>query len=262
MKMKFNLIPREPNQLKVFWNNLHNRWTISKLLGLACLLLGLAGLVKGRILYLPIPGLAEFHQSISPTLFGAGIAVFLISWAIEQLATLATQEEKNRLILQMGSPDNAFAVEAVRMLSARKWLFDGTLAGASLVRTNLIGANLTGANLREADLLAANLRAAKLMGANLSGANLKSADLSGAKLSRADLSKAILINTNLSEAFLIGVDLHETDLQGADLSEAVLTGANLRGAINWRPEQFSQTRYLEGAIMPDGSMYGENDRER
>jgi hypothetical protein len=255
MKMKFNLTSREPNRLKVFWNDLHNRWTIAKFIGLACLLLGLAGLVKGRIPYLPIPGLAEIHHSLSPALSGAGIVVFLVCWAIEQLATLAAQEEKNRLILQMGSPDNAFAVEAVRMLSARDWLYDGTLARASLVRANLIGANLTGACLVEADLLAANLRAAKLMGADLSGANLKSADLSAAKLSRADLSRAILINTNLSEAFLIGVDLHGADLQGADLSEAVLTGANLRGALNWRQEQFNQTRYLEGAIMPDGTMY-------
>ncbi len=30
-----------------------------------------------------------------------------------------TQREKRRLILQMGSPDNAFAVEAVRALRLR-----------------------------------------------------------------------------------------------------------------------------------------------
>jgi hypothetical protein len=126
--METRLHSQEPGRMKVLWNNLQQPWTITKLLGLACLLIGLAGLIEGRIPYLPFPGLAEFHQSLSPALFGAGIAVLLIGWGIERLAALVIQEEKTGSFSKWAA-GNAFAVEAADA-ARRKWLFDGTLAGA------------------------------------------------------------------------------------------------------------------------------------
>ena len=78
-----------------------------------------------------------------------------------------TEREKKRLILQMGSPDNAFAREAVRALRSHGWLFDGSISKANLER-----ANLQGADLHEADLKDANLHLADLQGADLTRTNL------------------------------------------------------------------------------------------
>jgi uncharacterized protein YjbI with pentapeptide repeats len=62
-----------------------------------------------------------------------------------------------------------------------------------------------------------------------------------AQLSGADLSRANLIGTDLSEATLL-----EADLSGADLSGARgVTKKNLE-------ESYAK---LEGATMPDGSIY-------
>jgi len=135
--------------LKKTWKKFVNWWNEAKLLGFACLLLGLAGLVKGCVPYLPIPGLEYFHQRIAPTLFGIGVTVLLIGAANDQLAT---SEEKKRLILQMGSFNNAFAVDAARMQRTKGWFVDGTLHNA----------NLNWADLRKAILYRADLSSAHL----------------------------------------------------------------------------------------------------
>jgi hypothetical protein len=90
---------------------------------------------------------------------------------------------------------------------------------------------------------------------------LRKADLSGADLSGADLSYA-----QLSEAKLIGANLSDADLGEADLTDATLSDANLNGAILFdadltdaegvtEEELINQTRFLEGATMPDGSRH-------
>ena len=89
----------------------------------------------------------------------------------------ATRQEKRRLILQMGSPDNATAIEAVRILRSEGWLEDGSLKGAYLDSANLEGANLYGANLERVSLSFANLKEATLAESNLKRASLNSADL-------------------------------------------------------------------------------------
>lgn len=79
----------------------------------------------------------------------------------------AIKAEKRDLILQMGSPDNSFAIEAVRILTLRGWLKDGSLQDARLWKANLQEANLMGANLQNANLMGANLRHARLDAANI-----------------------------------------------------------------------------------------------
>jgi uncharacterized protein YjbI with pentapeptide repeats len=151
-------------------------------------------------------------------------------------------------------------------------LSEADLRGADLREANLAGANLAGANLTEADLDGANLAGADLRQVNLrntlfrnvylSGANLSGSDLSGFDLSALNLNSATLIGTNLAEANLqqtqliaanlAGANLAGANLQGANLTHANLTNANLNGANFGEGENQAQ---LEGAILPDGSIY-------
>jgi hypothetical protein len=154
----------------------------------------------------------------------AGIALTIL--VIDALnARRTTDEEKKRLILQMGSPENGFAVEAVRMLRVRGWLEDGSLAGAHLWTANLAGADLSQASLPTAKLMKANLRGAHLMEANLQEASLAAAQLQQARLEHARLQGAWLSLANLE-----GASLHKAKLQGAHLDGAHLEGADLAGA--------------------------------
>jgi hypothetical protein len=125
-----------------------------------------------------------------------------------------------------------------------------------LSRTILSRADLSRADLREAHLLYADLSGANLSGANLSESYLSRADLSRAYLLYASLSRANLSGANLFGANLFGADLREADLREADLRGANLSGANLTGAQEITNEVLeSQTRFLEGATMPDGSKH-------
>ena len=107
------------------------------------MVVGLLGYFDGPLPY--IPRLTFFYQDIRSDLVGIDLAVLIIDNANQMLAT---RQEKKRLILQMGSPDNAFAIEAVRMLRSKRWLTDGSLRRAYLPGANLPGANLEGAKLR------------------------------------------------------------------------------------------------------------------
>ena len=179
-------------------------------LGGAILLLGVLGLINGPIPH--IPWLTNAYQRISPELIGIGITVLIIDNANE---AIKRREEKKRLILQMGSPDNAFAIESARQLRERKWLYDGSLHGA----------NLEDADLRKADLRKANLEDAKVMGADLRGAILEDANLRGA-------------------------DLRIANLEGAYLGRANLEGADLRGS---RPEGSNPGGCQSDGSRPDES---------
>jgi uncharacterized protein YjbI with pentapeptide repeats len=172
------------------------------------------------------------------------------------------------------------------------YLNDANLRGTSLDDANLIGAHLNSANLSWASLSSAevsdahlskadlnhtylshaNLRGTDLMEANLSDATLRDvqmvdgvalndADLSQADLVGADLSNAYLIGADLSGAYLFDTNLSDTELSGAKLSgaklsDANLKGANLKDATGVTEEQLEeQTKLLEGATMPDGSIH-------
>lgn len=214
----------------------------------------------------------SFRQGISTEMIGAVISTVLLGMVVlvfQQYQDI--QGRKAELILQMGSPDNAFAVEASRILADEGWLFDSTLHNASLERADLQDANLKGANLQgvnlfravlqdvtfsEANLQGANLERVNLQdtvlqSANLQNAVLKSANLKGAVLGRANLqganlNRAILLEAYLAAANLQGADLSQANLQGANLGQANLQGANLAQAN-------LQDTNLVGAILPDGT---------
>jgi len=170
---------------------LKNNWDIC----LAGLILTIGGLGYLGELIPCLPEWGKFCMEIRSELVGIGLSVLIITTAGR---AISRRQEKERLILQMGSPDNAFAREAVRQLEVRGWLQDGSLSGAYLI----------GADLRQANLILANLFGADLSEVNLGGATL---------------SKAILSDADLSDAYLVGADLSGADLSGSNLSGADLS---------------------------------------
>lgn len=155
----------------------------------------------------------EFLKNISAELFGAVVTGFLLGvvvLVVQQLQAnrnlrdqeiLAIKNRKAELVLQMGSPDNATAIEAVRQLRFLGWLDNGTLRNANLTKANLRGANLQGAVLEGSDLIRADLSEANLIGADLTEVNLRNTQfdettlLPDSKYTR-DVDGNILYNTN------------------------------------------------------------------
>ena len=137
----------------------------------------------------------------------------------------AETTKKRELILQMASPVNSVAVEAVRMLRAQGWLQDGTLA--------------------EADLCKADLRKADLTDALLTGVHL----------SDACLEEAHLCNTRLHNAVMHKADLQSADFSDAEMKGAQLGEAKLQDAKNLTKAQLAEMYSLRGATMVNGKMY-------
>lgn len=174
-----------------------------------------------------------FWQGISTEFFGAVVTIILLGLGVvvfEQYQDI--QNRKAALILQMGSDERVWAVEATRQLNALGWLEDGTLT-----RVDLQYADLTDANLGRANLTHTNLERA-----NLTDANLGEAKLTDANLAYGNLTDTFLVNADLTNAYLLGVNLTDANLEYADLTGAYLEYANLTGA-----------RFSENTILPDNT---------
>jgi len=165
----------------------------------------------------------DLYANISTGFFSTAVTVLVIDSITRRRAT---QAEKRSLILQMGSPDNSHAVEAVRLLRARGWI-STALSNAYLVNANLGSAALQRANLQHANLNGAKLRQANLYKADLEGASLVEADLEGADLPEANLRSCKLFRANLLGAQLSGADLSEANLMDAKLEQAQVDGVIL-----------------------------------
>jgi uncharacterized protein YjbI with pentapeptide repeats len=237
---------------------------------------GLIVPVRKKKRRLPLTWQADWWQGFSTEMFGAIVTTIFLGVVVslvQQNENVETQKED--LTFQMGSPDNAFAIEAVRIIDYKGWLRDGSLVGARLRDANLSGARLFNANLSEAflsgaDLMEADLRGADLSGASLSEANLTDADLLGADLRGADLAEANLSGANLSEANLsrliqvdllsqappIPANLRGANLSGANLSRTDLSGALLYG-INLSGVDLSGTN-LNEAVLRGANLSGTN----
>src|SRR5258708_23748839 len=89
-----------------------------------------AGLYLGDVLSHLV---TDFYANVSSGLAIVALTVLIIDKLNQRRAN---QRQKEALILQMGSPDNGFAIEAIRILRNRGWLTDGSLEGK-----NFNGAN-------------------------------------------------------------------------------------------------------------------------
>jgi Pentapeptide repeats (8 copies) len=146
---------------------------------------------------------AGYWVNIYATLVGTILTIAVLDRRAEQRAI---RERKEELILQMGSSDNGFALEAVRLLGHKGWLRDGSLRNARLIGANLQTSRLIKANLEASILIGANLGEVNLYKANLQGANLLSANLKGADLTSANL-KEVILGENSAQIISTGLKL-------------------------------------------------------
>lgn len=214
----------------------------------------------------------DFYANVSTEMMSIAITVLIIDALYYRREK---QDERARLVAEMGNRDNGLALRAVEDLRAEGWLFDGKLGPADLWGANLEGANLRecvlhGVSLGRANLCDADLSDADLRESDLSRTNLQNADLGRTDLRRADLSRANLQNVSAEWVNLQNADLSRADFQGAmlgwsslshaDLSMAIFKDASLRnvdlsGARLAAHKQLYQAARLRGGIMPDGSRY-------
>ncbi|MDY0125927.1 MAG: pentapeptide repeat-containing protein [Anaerolineaceae bacterium] len=199
---------------------------------------------------------SQFLYDFHAELISIGITVLILGNANQYMEI---QTEKRQLILQMGSPANNIAIEAVRQLRQRGWLNDGTLKGVIIWKSNLENGDLQQAILKGANLTETNLNGADLFQANLDGAILEETQLKGALLQEASLMKADLIEANLEGASLIGAWLMMADLTMANLKRASLDRADLFETIlrkaNLQEADLSEAN-LRRADLSDANLHG------
>lgn len=180
----------------------------------------------------------DFYANIAAEAISIAITVLIIERLYERRSkTEAEKAEKERLILQMGSPDNAATIEAVRQLKKRGWLTDDSL----------VGADLREANLSRVDLSFAVLNNAQLFRANLSDSNMPNISLVGALLPLANLTNANLHMAILNQASFYGATLSSANLTGANLSDADLSVTDLRYA-----QYTKNSRFVAATVWPEG----------
>lgn len=130
----------------------------------------------------------NYWHGISTELIGAAITAFFFGIVLVLFQQhQAVEKDKADLILQMSSPDNGFALNAVHNLRSLNWLVDGTLngqnfSGSKLMEAKLESSSLIGANFSYSDLTDTNFQSADLTGADFTGAILEDTVFAGATL--------------------------------------------------------------------------------
>lgn len=173
----------------------------------------------------------QYLRSLSVELIGTVITVVIVCAVVlvfQQYRDI--ENDKTSLSRQMASPDNDFALEAVRIARLQGWLQDGSFAGIGLGSSNLENAHLGEANLTGASFLYANLNGASLWSADLSFSNLAFADLSQVNAKHINLSGANLDNTTMANADLLSANLADVSLQNATITQTILAAADFTGA--------------------------------
>jgi len=177
------------------------------------------------------------------------------------------RQDKEALILQLGSPNSDLTAEAARIMQAHGWLNDGTLKGCFLAKVNweggnfweavLEGAELMESNLQRTNFHKANLNRAKLWKADLQGALLMDATLIGADLRQAQLNQAEMWRADLRQARFERANLQGALLRAANVKDAFFLRANLRGVdlqdANLDGARLVNVEFDEKTILPDGT---------
>lgn len=191
----------------------------------------------------------DFYANISTELFSLALTILILDKLYEGRAN---EEEKRRLILQMGSPDNTFAIEAVRQLKVKGWLFDGSLCNANLQEANLMGADLTYADLSGSNLSKANFRSASLAYINLSSCELISADFQNTYINIANFTNANLSSANFENAVIFDVAFNNAEMYFCNL-KGVTGFVNNLDKLSKEPLFVAKS--LTGTTLPNGKKY-------
>jgi uncharacterized protein YjbI with pentapeptide repeats len=201
--------------IESIWRRSENNWLYIVL-----------GLLAG-LFFSPFVRQHEILGSLFPEVLGIAFTVGIIDRMNNRRAN---EQRKRELILQMGSPNNEFALEAVRLLNLLGWLDDGSLQKIQLENCQLQNADLRGADLRDAIMSKGDFRQASFHFANLSGANLAQSVFIEAKCVEVDFTYADLKESKFQSATLTSAKLVECSLERADFTEAKLVKANLSGS--------------------------------
>jgi uncharacterized protein YjbI with pentapeptide repeats len=203
------------------------KFDLVDLLAITLLLTGVCLLAWGLQLNPP----ASTQELVSST-FGDWTPGLVIDGALLFILNrVIHSHERKRVISQVASLSNEFALDAVRRCRDEGWLQDGTLANKSFVKARLASADLSDAKLAGVDLSFANLAGADLTYAELRGANLKGANLTGADLRWTDLSDANLDWTDLRSAELDGAELEGVSANYASVDSHYEQTAEFRNAM-------------------------------
>ena len=223
-------------------------------------------------LFIVLITFASSEEGVLGSLRTDAITIAVTVIVIEELGRYrAALEEKERIIRQMASHSNDFALDAVKQVRENGWHEDGSLWGKDLAGANLQGADLHLCNLRGVKLADANLQKVKLAGTSLQEASFRWANLQGADLMFANLQRADLMFANLQEANVQGINLQEAklaistleeanfeyaSLQKANLDSSVLRKANLADAnlleADLTNADLRETKYSAGTRWPEG----------
>ncbi len=189
----------------------------------------------------------------SPTFIVDGVLLLIINRVIHI-------NERRRVISQVASLSNDFALDAVRRCRDEGWLKSGVmrnkgfesacLANADLSGSNLAGARITFADLSRADLTHADLRGADLRGTTLNGADLRWADLSSACLQWSDLRSALLDGARLDGVTADFAFIDKSQSAIPELGNAVVGGFLTERQIDLVRSGFQQfeAKGVSGAI--------------
>ncbi|MEL6150857.1 MAG: pentapeptide repeat-containing protein [Chloroflexota bacterium] len=158
----------------------------------------------------------DYYANISAEFGSVAITVLIIDSLNQRRQR---EEEKQRLLRQMGSKENGLALQAVEELRALGALKDGTLRAANLEEANLEDVRLGRVDMRQARMDFSNLKKAHLFFANMENADMSGVDLSGAVLTGANLSGTDLVAADLRGALLSEVDLAYAKLEQAKFNE-------------------------------------------
>lgn len=198
--------------------------------GLAILLIGvgLALFFYGISLNPPstLQQLVETHfGDWTPGFVTDGVLLIVINRVIHM-------NERRRVISQVASLSNEFALDAVRRCRDEGWLQDGGLGAKNFDNARLASADLSDARLAES--------------------SFRFSDISAADLTHADLRHADFTGTNFSNTDLRWTDLSNACLKWTDLRGAQLDGANLEGVdtsyASIDPE-FHENRHFGKAVV-------------
>ena len=88
--------------------------------------------------------------------------------------------------------------------------------------------------------------------ANLHQTSFDGAILEGCNFDKASLKYSSLKNANCKGASFVGTSMLEADIEGADFTCADLCGANLKGVKLNEKTIFTQAKYDENTLFPDG----------
>lgn len=240
------------NSIRCSWGELQSM-AIFWLFIIALVIQGILLLETGRINWVSLA------DNLAVGLIQAAITFYIFDRVVEQRDT---ERDKERLLREMGGPDNAFALRAVRELRAKGWLTDKSIRAVDFANANLtqaqmndatlLNVNLYGANLAKVNLRQSDLRASDLWNANLENADLNGADCRSCKLLATNLREATLTNVNFQFSNLCDADFEGAFVAGADFRNTALIGANLK---NIRYLNISQPIFDETTILPDESQW-------